>query len=118
MITIFPIEERTALEAAKENLDPGADAVLEAKDGEMPLGRIAFSVSADELRITAMEDQAPFIVDGLIKSALSYAGQREIPLVTARVLPGYEKSFLAVGFKEKENRFFLRLDTFTNKCRR
>jgi len=117
MITIFPIENRAALEAAKQRLDSGADAVLEAKEGERPLGEIAFSLSADELRITALEVQEPFIVDGLIKSALSYAGQREIPLVTANAIPGYEAALGAVGFEKLGDQFYLRIDAFQKKCK-
>lgn len=115
MITIFPVREEKELGDAIKKLCAPADAALEAKDGEELLGMIGFTFNAHNLHITSLWETAPFIVDGLIKSALSYAGQREIPLVTAAE-GHYEQSFLSIGFEKKDGVLTLRLDTFAYKC--
>ena len=115
MITIFPIRKEWDFHQAVKALGAPADGVLEAKDGEELLGMIGFTLNACVLHITALREITPFIVDGLIKSALSYAGQRGIPLVT--VAAGrYEDCFLSVGFEKKDTLLTLSLDTFTHKC--
>ena len=115
MITIFPIREKDKLENARRRLKCIADVILEARDGDDELGYICFMLESDAVDITGIFVNQPFVADGLIRSAVSYAIQREIPVATASA-EGFDAQLGAVGFIRKDGRLFLRLETFMGKC--
>ncbi len=115
MITIFPMPSGIELDRAVQTLGGAPQAVLEARDGDERLGLIGFSILGDSVHIDALKAYVPFIADGLIKSVMSYAAQRELPWCTAE--DGLDaQSFLSIGFVREDGLLRLQLDTHTGMC--
>lgn len=111
MITILPLFGDELEAAQGEFALPESCQILAQSENGINQGYIAFEASEIDLNIIFLNYNEPWMADGLIRAAISYAENHQLSFAVTS-LDKDKKYFKTVGFKEENGLLSLSIEKF------